>query len=189
MAVDAQAVFHAGGRGRIDLLEYVVRSEQLDALFLLLVAEFQLHPTTAKALALYELFCAWGAPARITLPRLLPPHDVRLTQALAPYVRDARKLDELRGQPADAERSEPPPSLMLAPPKFLFDSLATALLAGSDSPLDRLGHDYDPELTPLENLPGGKMSARQKFFVDFIWTPRIRPRLVAAGFRSIANVA
>lgn len=189
MTFDAQAVFQAGGRGRIDLLEYVVRSEQMDAMFLFLVAEFQLHPTTAKALALYELFCASGAPARIALPRLLPPGDVRLTQALAPYVRDTRQLDELREQPADAERSEIPPSLMLSPPKFLFDSLAIALLASADSPLDRLGRTYDPELTPSENLPGGKMTARQKFFVDFIWTPRIRPRLVAAGFRSIANVA
>lgn len=189
MAVDPVAIFHAGGRGRIDLLEYVVRSEQMDALFLFLVAEFQLHPTTAKALALYDLFCASGAPARIALPRLLPPADVRLAQALAPYVRDTRKLDELRAQPADAERSEIPPGLMLTPPKFLFDSLATALLASSDSPLDRLGRSYDPELTPLENLPGGKMTARQKFFVDFVWTPRIRPRLVAGGFRSIANVA
>jgi hypothetical protein len=55
--------------------------------------------------------------------------------------------------------------------------------------LRAVGELYDPSLTPHENLPGGRMTPGQKAFVERVWVPRVRPRLVAAGFRRIADIA
>jgi hypothetical protein len=33
------------------------------------------------------------------------------------------------------------------------------------------------------------MTPGQKAFVERVWVPRVRPRLVAAGFRRIADIA
>jgi hypothetical protein len=51
-----------------------------------------------------------------------------------------------------------------------------------------LGRQYDPRLAPQQNLPGGKMGAAQRHFVEHIWRPVARPRLLAAGFWQIANI-
>lgn len=51
-----------------------------------------------------------------------------------------------------------------------------------------LASRYDPELEPEMNLPGGKLNAGQRYFVDKVWRPLARPRLVAAGFWQIATI-
>jgi hypothetical protein len=40
----------------------------------------------------------------------------------------------------------------------------------------------------MENLPGGRLSAGQRAFVETVWRPRVRPQLVAAGFWRAANL-
>lgn len=219
MPVDVGVIFRRGGRDLINLLEYCVYSVQMDPLFLYLVSEYRLAPTTDKALALYELFCAADAPARISLRGELPPKDFRLPQALGPYFRtrqflldraamvgrvDATGGDGAASEPNSAETTnvlagggeptEPdtqalPQNLMLLPPAYAFDVLRNALLAQRPCPLKRLGKQFDPLLTARENLLGGELNASQKFFTDFVWNPTVRPQLVAAGFRSVANVA
>jgi hypothetical protein len=244
MPVDVGAIFLRGGRDLINLLEYCVYSVQMDPLFLFLVNEYRLAPTTEKALALYELFCAADAPARISLLGELPPKDFRLPRALTPYFQTRQLLRERTApanSPGTAQASEPtqpdqqdaairqdlerngtssetggeaaadesmvrtqrkggaqptpaplpglPQNLMLLPPAHVFDFVRNALLARRPCPLKRLGKQFDPLLTARENLIGGELNASQKFFVDFVWTPRVRPQLVSAGFRRVANVA
>jgi hypothetical protein len=74
------------------------------------------------------------------------------------------------------------------PSAHLFDSVVSHLRGLEGGTMARIARDYDPERTPLENLPGGTMNASQRFFVDNVWRPRLRPRLVAAGFWRIATV-
>ena len=156
------ATFDHGGKPLIDFLDYCVRSIQTDPLFLFLVREYRNGPTAAKARALFELFCARTAPGRISVARSLPPYDLRLEKSLQP----------------------PAPAL---PPKYLFDFVAAEL--GKDSPSFVNIRRYKPHLTPLENLPDGKMSSVQRHFVQNVWQPIIRPQLIAAGFWRIADVA
>lgn len=208
MPVDVNRIFDRGGRELIDLLEFCVLSVQMDPLFVFLVGEYRSAPTADKAQTLYELFCAVGAPARISPHHLLPPKDFRLPQTLAPFFQTRQLLNaaaqktatepdeepaaEAEAEPAAPGDGEPRPQvqgLMLLPPRYLFDSLRDELLTQQPSPITRLGKQFDPLLTPRENLPGGALTAAQKFFVNYVWTPRLRPQLVTSGFRRVANVA
>jgi len=55
--------------------------------------------------------------------------------------------------------------------------------------LTRISSTYDPTLTPEENLQGGRLNAGQRQFVENVWHPILKPRLVRAGFWRIATVA
>lgn len=178
--VDVDEVFRQGGAVLVDFLQYCVLSVQPEPVFALLVREYRAAPTAARALALYDLFCAPGAPARIRAESALPPYDLRLP----------RGLDPLRQPPPPpapedegARRTVPP-----GPPAYLFDYVVALLRQAPDDRLGAAGRQFDPGRTPLENLPGGRLSAGQRAFVENVWRPRVRPALVAAGFWRVATI-
>lgn len=185
MAIDIQTTFRSGGRKLIDLLEYCVRSMQFDALFLFLTGEFREHPTDLKALALYDGFCAPQAVARIRAEDVLPPKNLRILADIQPLVLRRQVIETGAGARGEDEHLPRP----LLPPKFLFDYIVLHLEQGEGNQLDAIRANYDSRLEPMDNLPGGKMNAVQQHFVDHIWGPKLRPFLVAAGFRRIANIA
>ena len=160
---DINEVFTKGGKPLIDFLDYCVRSIQMDPVFLFLVREYRNGPTPAKAVALYEMFCAPNAPARISAQTVLPPYDVRLREAIILLT----------------------PSFL--PAKYLFDSVVRELEKRPRS--SAYVRRYKTDRTPVENLPHGKMTPAQRHFVEKIWQPVIRPHLVAAGFWRVASVA
>lgn len=170
MSVDLDSIFSRGGKRLVDLLDYGVRAVETDLLFVFLVREYRELPTARKAVALFDGFCAPGAPARLSVPELLPPYDLALEVAL-------------RGLRRDLERLPAP-----LPPKYLFDALDLRIRARSKR-LRAVRRDYRIRRTPSENLPGGRMSAGQRRFVDAVWEPLLRPRLVAAGFRRVGSIA
>jgi hypothetical protein len=182
VAINIGEIINRGGRELIDFLDYCVRSVQMDPLFLFLVREYRNHPTTPKAVTLYEIFCAPDAPARTSDPSVLPPLDLRIETAIRPL-----KMNLTRVQAAQFGASDPPPPLLL-PAKFLFDFIVAHLEETSESLRQIAGH-YKPHRTPLENIPGGRMTAGQKVFVDKVWEPKLRPWLVAAGFTRVASIA
>ncbi len=183
MNLDVKGILRRGGRGQIDLLEFCVLSIDTDALFFYCVDEYRLRPQAAAAVTLHELFCAADAPARITAASALPPKDVRLERAVEAF-RDPPQ------RPNNDEETESQQTMMPPfPPKYLFDPVIEALTAAGGSPWQRLMASYDPEKSPHENLPGGKLTAPQRAFVDHTWTPIVRPKLVAAGFWKLATIA
>ena len=171
--VDVQELLDRGGKSLIDLLEYCVFSMQFEVVFAFLAREYRNDPTLPGALALYDVFCKKDAPARLSLESLLPPRDLRLQSDLEP----------LRGL---WERAAAPPAPR--PAKHLFDFLVREAAQGPGDSLNSVARRYDPGTDPLSNLPGGTMTAGQRAFVENVWRPRVRPRLVAAGFRRIGNV-
>ena len=185
MSIHLDAVLQRGGKGLLELMHYCVMSVQPEPLFVWLVREYRQEGAGGRALALYDVFCARRSSAR---PGGADPRAVRLALAQA--------IDAIRRQAAWAaeppapvgEDEAPSPRFVSLPPAHLFDAAAAHLLGDADGPLARIAHDYDPERTPLENLAGGKMNASQRFFVENVWRPRLRPQLVAAGFWRIATV-
>jgi hypothetical protein len=181
MPVDLDDIFSRGGRELIDLLDYAVRAVKPDLLFVFLVQEYRLHPTTPKAVALYDIFCAPQAPARLSAAEMLPPASLQIDAA----VRLARS-NLAQVEAARAGASVAPP--LILPPKFLFDAIALHLWKKSPS-LRSIRRRYQPQRSPVKNLPGGRMNAGQRFFVDKVWEPNLRPRLVAVGFRRMSSIA
>lgn len=192
MAVDIDDVFRRGGKGLIDLLEYCVVSVQLDPVFVFLAGEYRAQPSARKALALYDAFCAPGAPARVSARHALPPYDLRLSSAIIPVrenvERASRQIEEDTEETEQDSEAEPRTPLLI-PARYLFDDVTQRLRAGHVSQFGRVSERYDSALTPYENLPGGRMTPGQKAFVDRVWVPRVRPSLVAVGFRRVADVA
>ncbi|MCA9139179.1 MAG: hypothetical protein KDB00_20540 [Planctomycetales bacterium] len=198
MAIKTVQVFARGGRELIDLLSHCVLSVNTDALFLYLVREYQLHPQATRAIALYDVFCGAQAPARISDTSLIAPRDVRLQNNIneiraaivaVEAFRESQQPDVLSEEPnpeSPEETDRRPPTIPL-PPHYLFDPVANQL-AGVSGKLVHLETHYDPTLSPLENLPGGELNAGQRAFVENVWTPRVRPYLVSAGFWRIATV-
>ena len=180
MPVDLDDVFRQGGAVLLDLLQFCVLSARLEPVFALLVREYRAAPTAARALALYDLFCAPGAPARIRADAALPPYDLRLPRAIAPL--RAALAQQARPRPEEEGPGPAPPR----PANYLFDQVVEWLRQRPDGPLQAVGRDFDPDRPPLENLPGGRMSAGQRAFVENVWRPRVRPALVAAGFWQVA---
>jgi hypothetical protein len=164
--VDIDKIFARGGKKLVDLLDYAARAVQTDVLFVFLVREYREHPTTPKAVALFDAFCAPHALARVSVSESLPPFNLRIDAAMRPL-----KLNPL-----------------ILPPKYLFDAIDLDVRKTSAS-LRAVKRGYRPSRTPLENLPGGRMNAGQKFFIDKVWEPILRPRLVAAGFRRVGSIA
>lgn len=191
MPVDIEAVFTTGGRGLVEFLQHCVMATELDPIFVFLAREYRTIPTRDKAIALFDMFCAEGALARISPLPLLPPRNLGLVQAIAslrkvPMPAVPASVETTEETPKEVARPIPPPVVL--PPKYLFDGLSDYLVQEKDGALARLASDYDPALSPLENLSGGEMTAGQRQFVDRVWQPRVRPLLVQSGFRRIANI-
>jgi len=179
--IDIDAIFSRGGKELIGLLDYGVRSVRPDLLFVFLVQEYRLHPTAPKALALYDIFCAPQGAARVSATEMLFPNALQLENTMRPLRQNFAQVQEALAKAAAA-----PP--LLLPPKFIFDALDLHLRKKSPA-LRSVKRRYRPDRTPLENLPRGRMNAGQRFFVDKVWEPLLRPRLIAAGFRRISSVA
>jgi hypothetical protein len=171
VAIDVDEIFTGGGKKLVDFLDYAVRAVQTDVLFSFLVREYREHPTTPKAVVLFDIFCAPRAPARLSLPEVLPPMNLQIAAAMRPL-----GLNLVAAPP------------LILPPKYLFDAIDLHLRKNSDG-LRTVKRRYRPSRSPLENLPGGRMNTGQKFFVEKVWEPNLRPRLVAAGFRRVGSIA
>ena len=192
MAVDIQSTFRRGGRGVVDLLEFCVISVKLDAVFVFLVGDYQLKPTAPRAIALYDVFCTPASPARISVMGALPPRNLqteRVVEQLRQQYLSAQSTETADRGPDEQEASGSPPAARAVPfpGKYVFDGIASQVWAGQQ--LRWVVQTYDPALSPHENLPGGRLTAGQRAFVENIWEPAIRPHLVSAGFRRIANIA
>lgn len=181
MAIDIDDVFTRGGKELIDLLDYAVRSVRTDLLFIFLVHEYRQMPTTPKACALYDFFCAPLAPARVSAAELLPPVNPHLAVTMRPL-----QINLAAVTAAQAGGTAMPPPFL--PAKFLFDALDLHIRKRSPA-IRSVKRRYRPERSPVQNLPGGKMNVGQRFFVDRVWEPVLRPRLVSAGFRRVSSVA
>src|SRR5437867_2774371 len=71
-----------GGEQRVALLRYCVMSITMEPVFVFLAQEYRLRPTHAAALALYDVFCARDALARIGVMEALPPRNLQLQAAV-----------------------------------------------------------------------------------------------------------
>lgn len=182
MSVDIDIIFHRGGKRLLDLLDYCVRSVQLDPLFLFLIREYRQQPTTPRAIVLYDVFCAVDAPVRLTVREVLPPQDLRLEAAVRPWRGNGGCV-----QGAGVASVSTSGSVLLLPPKYLFDGVEARVRAASPA-LRHIRRHYRLRRTPIENLPGGRMSAAQRRFLDQVWQPRLRPRLMAVGFRHVTTL-
>lgn len=74
------------------------------------------------------------------------------------------------------------------PSRTLYTALEECVLTGPESPLLAVAATYNPSRGPIENLPGGKMTAAQRTFVNAVWLKRVRPTLVAGGFWRVATI-
>ena len=175
MSVTLDEIFTRGGRELVDILEYFVISFQMDPLFLFLVGEYRMHPTAAKAIALFDIFGSPTSPAQISAKSAVPPQDMRLRNAVQTLRTDG-------GEPAGVR------PVVLLPPKYLFDAVAADVEKIAAEAINSIESAYDMTLTPQENLPGGEMTPGQRHFVDFVWRPHLQPRLVADGFRRVASI-
>lgn len=170
-----------GGAERIALFQYCVRSITVEPLFLFTCSEYRLRASHPGALAIYDVFCGPSAPARIRAPQALPPRELCLAASI-------ERVRARVNQSIDEREDEATLSGHM-PARFdLFDRLSTALLAGLHGPLAELAKNYDPVLTPDQNLAGGRMNASQQYFRDRVWVPVIRPRLVKAGFWQLGAI-
>src|SRR5258705_1061248 len=176
MPVDIDQVFSRGGTELIELLNYCVRSVQMDPIFGFLVEEYRLCPTASKTVALYDMFLAPEAPARINAAPLLPPRE----QSLQILIQNFRSGV---ATPAVAPRRN------IQPGKSLFDTLVLHIRMNRRGSMAKIRRRYNPKRSATENLPGGKMTAGPRRLVEQVWQPRVRPVLVLAGFRRIANIA
>jgi len=188
MAVNLQDVYRRGGRQLVDLLEYCVISLQMDPVFVFLVDEYRMQPTRERAMALYDMFCAPDAPAKVSMHEALPPRNLGLQQAVETIREQHRQLQSADSDD-EADDETDRRSRFTVPMKNLFDAVVRQLETAPGNMLVTVGREYDPGLTPHQNLPGGRMTAGQRAFVEKIWEPVVRPQLVSAGFWRIANVA
>lgn len=185
MPLSTEEIFRRGGRELVDLLEYLVISFQMDPVFLFLTSEYRSQPTADRAVALYDVFCAPRAEARVSAVHSVAQRGLSLQKE----VESMRAARERATKPHSA-RSGPAPGPPLMAPRYLFDAVVNELNETTvEGTLAALRDHYDPERSPHENLPGGRMTAGQRAFVEQVWEPRLRPCLVAAGFRRIANIA
>lgn len=178
MSIDINEFFQRGGRELVDLLEHVVLSVNMDALMLYLIREYRFQPRAKAAIALHDVFCAAGAPARISELSVIPPKEFRIDRSIAAF-----------RTPETPSSSGNESEVDFQPPCYLFDPIAHQLTSGPATRIAKLEQSYQPERTPVENLPGGQMSAGQRAFVNGVWTPSVRPYLVSAGYWRVATIA
>ena len=182
MAIDITATFRRGGAQSIRLLKYCVISAQMEPLFLYLVMQYQIRPTTPRALAMHDMFCAPDSPGRIAADEVLPPRDFRIRVPIEKLRRHIHEVNEFNAQAPEF------PMAVDLPAKYLFDLILPHLHSQADGPIARITESYDPSLEPIENLPGGELTSGQRMFVDRIWMPVIRPCLVRADFPLLASI-
>jgi hypothetical protein len=182
MAVELSGLFARCGPELIAFLDYCVFSGWMEPVFAFLVGEYGSNPTASRALALYDTFCAAGAPGRLKAYAVLTPRDLRLDEPM----RDVRRRWLASRQPRVSE--DDPVAPVPLPPRFLFQFILDHLNDDPESILHVAARSFDPLLSPFANLPGGRMSPGHQAFVDGVWRPRIRPTLVGAGFWRIANI-
>jgi hypothetical protein len=179
---DLAEILTKGGERRVALLRYCVMSVTMEPVFVFLTQEYRLRPTHAAALALYDVFCAPDALARIGVVEALPPRNLQL-QATAESIR--QQWTQLQSPLEADERSA---VAITVPHRNLFDRVVEAVRNDPAGRFAAAASLYDPRLGPVQNLPGGKMNAGQRHFVESVWRPLARPRLAAAGFWQIANI-
>ena len=112
----------------------------------------------------------------------LPPRNLRLPQEIQRIRDHIRHVEEY-----NATQPEVPLSVAI-PSKYLFADIFAEIASSGHPVIGRICATYDPSLEPVRNLPGGKMTANQRMFVDRIWRPQLRPQLVRAGFPRIATI-
>ena len=154
-------------------LEFCVSTGEMEAVFLHLVEEYRAAPAISKAVALYDIFCAPCAPAKVRADAVLPPNDMRIQNAMRPI-----KLNWTRMQAAfvfgpTTHISNTPP------PRSLFDALARHIAKSGD--FQNIKARYRAWLSDgnSDDTPSNEV---QRHFLERIWQPIIRPHLVAAGF-------
>jgi hypothetical protein len=193
VAIDFDDVLTRGGDELIQFLHFCVYSVEPAPLFVALAKEFRFRPTIPSALVLYENFCAEGAPVRVRADAVLPPLDKRLEQMVSRLRQEVRLFEAAALSPPPAEGADSSgerrrkPSAP-APVLFLFDHVVEHLEKDLSGPLHSAARAFDPARDPMENLPGGRLGAGQRAFLETIWRPRVRPHLVAAGFWRAANL-
>ena len=153
-------------------------SVTMEPVFLHLAHEYRMLPSHRAALALYDVFCAPDAPARINARLALPPRNLRLAATI-----NSIRL-QCRQQASAAETGGP----TVPPLRYLFDFVVETLINDPRGRIAQLRRRYNPSKSAIDNLPGGKMTEGQRAFVDRIWKPLVRPRLVTAGFWRIATI-
>jgi hypothetical protein len=180
--INVSDILRRGGEQRIALLRYCVMSVAMEPVFVFLAGEYRLRPTHAGALALYDLFCAADAPTRIQTPGALPPRSMRLVSA----------IHSIREHGPQAQLPQPSEGLVhissTIPSRCLFDPIVDSLLQDPNGRLAQVSSEFDLEITPKQQPPGGKMSPSQRHFLEAVWLPIARPRLVGAGYWQIANI-
>ena len=181
--IDIDDILARGGARRLDLLRYCVLSITMEPLFLFLAGEYRLKPTHSGALALFDVFCAMDAPARLSAYEILPPRELGLGAEIA-KIRERWKAIQAPPSPDDDDARNAAPW----PGRALFDTLVAGVRRDTHKKLEHVSASYDPALTPHENLPGGRLTATQRHFLDRVWLPIVRPRLTGAGFWQIATV-
>lgn len=181
--VDIPEILAKGGAQRLAFLRYCVLSMSMEPVFVFLAGEYRLRPGHAAALALFDVFCAGQAAARLPAYELLPPRELLVEAAI---VRIRTQWTQMQSpQPPDEESAIP----NTTSPRNLFDAIVRGVWQDAQGRLALMSSTYDPVLTPEENLPGGKLTAGQRHFVEKVWHPVVRPRLVGVGFWQIATVA
>jgi hypothetical protein len=193
VALDFDDVLERGGERLISFLHFCVYSVAMTPLFVFLAREYRFRPTVAGALALYDNFCAVDAPARLKADAILAPRDGRLDQLISRLRREQQLFEEAAGtaSPADAVASTTghlPAAALPSPVLFLFDRVVQHLREDDARALHAVARAFNPSHEPMENLPGGKLNAGQRAFLENVWRPRVRPHLVAAGFWRAANL-
>jgi len=138
VCISIETLFDRGGRDLIDLLEYCVISLRKDILFLYLVRQYRQRSTAGGAVAMHDMFCAVGAPARISAASILAPKDMRLEQAVMPFRRFLLRsdADEVVSDDGTSDQTEAVSRRQVVdpfPPKYLFDGFVQSLMAASDT--------------------------------------------------------
>lgn len=180
MPRDALEILTHGGKACVEFLQFSLFSARPDAIFVSLAREFRFRPTARGAVVLYDLFLTPGAPARVSANDALPPRNLALPATIVPLRAALERVAVFR--PTD-ETPDPPP--LPIPPSYLFDSIADALHPS----VTVIAAEFDPDKGPVGSLPGGRLTAGQRAWVENVWCKRVRPQLVAAGFWRVSSLS
>src|SRR5262249_22017522 len=135
-AVDITEILVRGGAPRIALLRYCVMSVTMEPVFVFLTQEYRLRATHVAALALYDIFCAPDAPARVKAGNVLPPRNLALLAAIRAI---RQQWDHLQG--ATEGREEATVSIT-TPYRNLFDLIARSVQNDSEGGFTRIERQY-----------------------------------------------
>ena len=156
-------------------LEFCVSNGEMEPLFVRLVEEYRAAPTVAKAVALYDVFCAPCAPAKIDAAPCLPPRDMRIPNAMRPIRLNWTRMQAAYVFGPSKQISNKPPS------RSLFDAIAR-YLARAERLLGARKR--------YQTWRGGicHPTEQHEHFVRRIWQPIVSPHLSAAGFSALPEL-